>query len=66
MNESAFMPEETLITHAVDILVENLGAVEARRFLNLPRKKRMESVERHQLWQARLNKDQFLNKVFND
>ncbi len=66
MNESEFMPDETLIAHAVDILVENLGAVEASRFLNLPRKKRTESVERHRLWQAQLDKDQFFNKMFND
>ncbi len=66
MNESAFIPEEKLIAHAVDILVDNLDAMEAGRFLNLPRKKRMESVERHRLWQAQLDKDQFFNKVFND
>ena len=36
------------------------------RFLTLPKKKRMESVKRHQLWQSQLKKDEFFNKVFNE
>ena len=65
MKTSIFMDEEQLIATAIDALIERLGPVETNRFLTLPRKKRMESVKRHQLWQSQLKKDEFFDKVFN-
>ena len=65
MKTSIFMDEEQLIAIAIDALIERLGPVETNRFLTLPRKKRMESVKRHQLWQSQLKKDEFFDKVFN-
>lgn len=64
MKESHFIDEDKLIAQAVQILVEKLGAVEATRFLSLPHKIRMESVQRHQQWQSGLNKNQFFDAVF--
>jgi len=61
---SVFMDEEQLITKAVDVLVKELGPVEASRFLALPRKKRMESVKRHRQWQAQLQPEEFFDRVF--
>jgi hypothetical protein len=61
---STFADEEWLIAQAVDALVERLGPLEAIRFLAMPRKKRMESVERHRQWQSSLDKDAFFAKVF--
>ena len=65
MKASTFMNEEQLIANAIEALIEKLGPVETNRFLTLPKKERMESVKRHQLWQSQLEKDEFFNKVFN-
>jgi hypothetical protein len=61
---SVFTDEEQLITKAVEVLVRELGPVEASRFLTLPRKKRMESVKRHRQWQTQLQQDEFFDRVF--
>jgi hypothetical protein len=59
-----FTDEEQLITKAVDVLVKELGPVEASRFLALPKKKRIESVKRHRQWQAQLQPAEFFDRVF--
>ena len=64
MKASVFTDEEQLITKAVDVLVKELGPVEAGRFLTLPRKKRVESVKRHRQWQVQLQKAEFFDRVF--
>jgi len=64
MKLTGFMDEEKLVTTAVDVLIERLGAVEASRFLSLPKKKRVESVKRHRMWQSKLEKNEFFKKVF--
>ena len=66
MKMSVFMSEEKLVSEAIDTLMDRLGAVETNRFLSLPKKKRMESVKRHQLWQSQLEKDQFLGSIFGE
>jgi len=66
MKTSTFMNEEQLIATAIDVLIEKLGPVEANRFLTLPKKKRLESVKRHQLWQSQLKKDDFFDKIFSE
>jgi hypothetical protein len=62
---SVFTDEEQLITKAVEVLVKELGPVEAGRFLTLPRKKRVESVQRHRQWQAQLQQEEFFGRVFD-
>ena len=64
MKKSMFMEEEKLVEVAIEALLDRLGPVETNRFLNLPRKKRMESVKRHRQWQQQLDKDAFFNKIF--
>ena len=64
MKARALTDEEQLITKAVDVLVKELGPVEAGRFLALPKKRRMESVKRHRQWQSQLQREQFLDRVF--
>lgn len=64
MKASIFTDEEQLITKAVEVLVKELGPVEASRFLALPRKKRVESVKRHRQWQAQLQQEEFFDRVF--
>jgi hypothetical protein len=56
--------EEKLIAKAVNVLVKELGPVDASRFLSLPKKKRMESVKRHRQWQAQLRQPEFFDRVF--
>ena len=58
------MDEEILIKKATGVLIKELGPVEAIRFINMPKKKRLESVKRHREWQKLLDKDQFFNEVF--
>ena len=64
MKARIFTDEEQLITKAVDVLVKELGPVDASRFLTLPKKKRMESVKRHRQWQADLRPTEFFDRVF--
>lgn len=64
MKARIFTDEKQLITKAVDVLVKELGPVEASRFLALPKKKRMESVKRHRQWQAELQHTEFFDRVF--
>jgi len=58
------MDEEILIKKATAVLIKELGPVEAIRFINMPKKKRLESAKRHREWQELLKKDRFFNKVF--
>ena len=58
------MNEEIVIKKATEVLFRELGPVEAIRFTNIPKKKRVESVKRHREWQKLLDKDRFINEVF--
>lgn len=64
MKSSLIDSDELLIEKAVAVLFDKLGPIDATRFLALPKKKRMESVKRHRLWQAQLNEKDFLAEVF--
>jgi len=46
-------------------MVKELGPVKAIRFINIPKKKRLESVKWHRKWQKLLDKDPFFEKVFS-
>ncbi len=58
------MDEEVVIKKAMEVLIKELGPVEAIRFINMPKKRRLESVKRHQQWQKLLDKDSFFDQVF--
>jgi len=60
-----YLEEEILIKKAIEVLMKELGPVEAMRFVNMPRKKRLESVRRHREWQKTLNKEQFFKGVLS-
>ena len=64
MKAARYMSEEELVQKAIQLLMQELGPVETSRFINLPRKKRVESVKRHREWQKTLDKDTFFNSVF--
>jgi len=64
MRIEKYMDEEAVIKKGVQVLIKELGPVEALRFMNLPRGKRMESVRRHREWQKLLDKDRFFDEVF--
>lgn len=64
MKALKYMDEEVVIQKGIDALVKALGPVEAMRFINLPKRKRIESVKRHREWQKHLNKDRFFDEVF--
>jgi hypothetical protein len=58
------MDEETVIRKGIDLLVKGLGPLEAMRFMDIPKERRMESVKRHRDWQKQLNREEFFNEVF--
>jgi len=64
MTTETVMPEEQLIRQATDALINNLGIMEATRFLTMKNQNRIESVERHRLWQSGLDKEEFFDEVF--
>ncbi len=64
MRNLKYASEETVIKKAIEVLIRELGPVETIRFINIPKKRRMESVKRHQQWQKTLDKDRFFNDVF--
>ena len=64
MKAARYMNEEELVQKAIRLLMQELGPVETSRFINLPRKKRVESVKRHREWQKTLDKDTFFDSVF--
>ena len=65
MTTETLMTEEQLIRQATDALIDKLGIMEATRFLTLKHQGRLESVERHQLWQSGLDKKEFFDEVFD-
>ena len=66
MTTMKYMEEEKIIKKAMNILIKELGPVEAIRFLTLPKIKRMESVKRHRNWQKMLHKDLFFDEIFTE
>ena len=66
MSTMKYMEEEKIIKKAMDVLIKELGPVEAIRFLTLPKIKRMESIKRHRNWQKMLNKDKFFDEIFTE
>jgi len=64
MKAVKYMDEDILLKKAIKLLVKELGPVEAIRFINMPKKKRMESVTRHRQWQTHLDKDKFYSEIF--
>jgi hypothetical protein len=64
MNSVKYMDEDIVIKKAMEVLINELGPVEAIRFITIPKTKRMESVKRHREWQKMLDKDRFFDEVF--
>lgn len=64
MKVAKYMDEDELIRKSIEVLMEKIGPVEAIRFINIPRKKRIESVRRHRQWQKKLDKNKFFDEVF--
>ena len=64
--KTSLLDEELLIKEAVSLLVKKLGPVESARFLSITSKKnRPDSVQRHYLWQKKLKKGEFFDKIFS-
>ena len=65
MSMAKYMDEDDVIRKAIAVLLKELGPIETIRFINMPKKKRIESVKRHREWQKQLDKEKFLNEVFS-
>jgi len=66
MKAMKYLTEEDILKKGIDVLLKELGPVETARFLNLPRKRRLESVKRHREWQKNIDKNIFLKKIFQE
>ena len=66
MKTSKLLGEDVLIDKAVNVLVQELGPIEASRFLSIKSSKRMESVKRHRQWQSKLDRKSFLDEVLGE
>ncbi len=64
MKTVKYMDEEIAIKKGMEALIKELWPVEALRFVNIPIKKRMESVKRHRAWQKLLSKEKIFDEVF--
>ena len=64
MTNIKYMNEEVVIKKAIEVLIKELGPVEAIRFINIPKKKRMEGIKRHRKWQNMLDKSMFFDEIF--
>jgi len=65
MKAEKYLNEDDLVKKAVDILIQKLGPIETARFINIPQKRRIESVKRHRQWQKQLSKDKLFDEVFS-
>ena len=63
MSMEKYMDEDDVIRKAIEVLLKELGPIETTRFINMPKKKRIESVKRHREWQKQLDKEKEQNKV---
>ena len=63
MRTVKYMDEETVIKKAMQVLIKELGPVEAIRFVTIPKSKRIENIKRHREWQKMLSKDIFFDEV---
>jgi len=64
MTNIKYMNEEVVIKKAIEVLIKELGPVEAIRFINIPHRKRMESIKRHRKWQKTLDQSMFFDEIF--
>lgn len=64
MKAARYMDDELVVKKGVELLIKGLGPVEALRFLNFPRERRIESVKRHREWQKTLDQKQFFDDMF--
>lgn len=58
------LADEKVIEKGIHALHRALGPTATRRFIELTRPQREDSVTRHQKWQEKLKKDEFFDKVF--
>ena len=66
MRATKYMAEEIMVKKAIKALIGELGPIEANRFLNMQRDKKIESVRRHREWQKHLDKEEFFGQVFGE
>ena len=64
MTEHTYLEEDEVVRRAVEVLVRDLGPVEAMRFMSLRRTRTLDSVVLHRQWQDGLDKEQFFEEVF--
>jgi len=64
MSVAKYMDEEDVIRKGMEVLLKELGPIETIRFINMPKKKRIDSIKRHREWQKQLDKEKFFKEVF--
>lgn len=64
MKAVKYMDEESVLKKGIELLIKELGPLEAMRFMSLSRERKIDSVKRHRAWQKTLDKDKFFKEVF--
>ena len=64
MKAIKYMDEDVLLKKATELLIKELGPIEAIRFISMQGKKRVDSVKRHREWQKYLDKNIFYDEIF--
>lgn len=57
--------DRQIIKKGINVLFRELGPVHTRRFIEISRTKREESVKRHRKWQEKLNEKEFIKEIFS-
>ncbi|MFN2352283.1 MAG: hypothetical protein ABR497_10095, partial [Kiritimatiellia bacterium] len=65
MKTSQILDENVLVQRGVDVLMKELGPINARRFIAMTVNKRTNSIKRHRAWQNQLDKTVFFDAVFS-
>ena len=64
MKKTRILDQDLLLQKAAEILMRELGPVEAARFFALMPEKQSDAVARHRNWQKKLNSKEYLDLVF--
>ncbi len=63
MKPEKYVDDDAIVKKGITVLFDQLGPVETDRFLTLTKKKREESVKRHDRWQKGLVKESFYQEI---
>ena len=64
MKNKKLLDESKLLSKVFGLLMDKIGPTETHRFINLIKTTKSDSVQRHRMWQQKLDKKDFFQQVF--